>query len=119
MDDRSTDASVGLVICGPANRLCSASRRRNARTQPIALLVQLTKYRTPDPSIVVRCQIAGNKLRMLRRHLHMLRRYRLRCGACRTRDQGVVLYGHSLCAVGILRAVRRMLGGRGVLGRSQ
>jgi teichuronic acid biosynthesis glycosyltransferase TuaG len=124
--------------------------------QPISLLMQLTKYRTPTSSIVVRrdliaripfnedlrykaredtdcfiraheyfahsikllfpfvlyrvqgSQISGNKLRMVRRHLYMLRQYRLRSGA----GLGIRAYyftaSHFVLSV-YFRAIRRML----------
>jgi len=125
-------------------------------TQPISLLMQLTKYRTPTSSIVVRrdliaripfnedlrykaredtdcfiraheyfahsikllfpfvlyrvqdSQISGNKLRMVRRHLHMLRHYRLRSGA----GLGIRAYYFTATHFGLsvyFRAIRRVL----------
>lgn len=125
-------------------------------TQRISLRMQLTKYRTPTSSIVVRrdlitqipfnedrrlkaredtdcftraheyfehsikllfpfvlyrlqdSQISGNKLKMVRRHLHMLRRYRLRSGA----GLGIKAYyftaTHFMLSV-YFRALRRIL----------
>jgi teichuronic acid biosynthesis glycosyltransferase TuaG len=59
-------------------------------------------YRVQD------CQISGNKLKMVRRHLFMLRRYRLRFGA------GLVMKAYYFTAINFalsvyFRAIRRML----------
>jgi teichuronic acid biosynthesis glycosyltransferase TuaG len=140
----------------PGEQVVFQEPRAECRTQRIDLKMQLTKYRTPTSSIVVRrdlmmripfnedlrfkaredtdcfiraheyfehsikllfpfvlyrlqdTQISGNKLRMVSRHLNMLKRYRLRSGA----GLGVKAYyftaTHFALAV-YFRTFRRML----------
>lgn len=125
-------------------------------TQRIDLRMQLTKYRTPTSSIVVRrefvaanpfnedlrfkaredtdcfiraheyidhsikllypfvlyrmrdLQISGNKLKMVSRHLHMLKQYRLRSGAALGVKAYYFTFTHFAWSL-YFRAIRRML----------